>query len=81
MERKYELNTIVDDVQRNGWRRVCHMLNNMSDEHLADFYPALQVALQFPDDMLQISAAIAEWLSERVTSAIFFVVGDTSYVR
>ena len=81
MEREYELNTIVDDVQRNGWRRVAHILNTLSNEHLPDFCRALQVALQFPDDMLHISAAIAGWLSERVTDAIFFVVGDTSYGR
>jgi hypothetical protein len=40
-----------------------------------------QVALQFPDHLLQDSVDVAAWLSQRVVGRTFFVIGDTSYGR
>lgn len=43
-------------------------------------FPLLQVALQFPDELLVDSVAIAEEI-ERNTKAKSYILGDTSYGR
>eukprot|EP01047_Picozoa_sp_COSAG01_P085231 COSAG01_NODE_18635_length_1063_cov_1.153527_1_plen_183_part_00 len=91
----YELESVATDVVRGGWRRVrslvwymlcCrrprrHCLSARRRCAVADRGCRAQVALQFPDHLLQDSVGVAAWLSQRVVGRTFFVIGDTSYGR
>uniref|UniRef100_A0A3Q2PNI7 Uncharacterized protein n=1 Tax=Fundulus heteroclitus TaxID=8078 RepID=A0A3Q2PNI7_FUNHE len=68
-------NTPTEDLHGRKLH-VCHF--SIMDSFV--FFLFLQVALQFPDELLVDSAAVAEEI-ERNSQAKTFILGDTSYGR
>lgn len=68
----YDLDNITQFITKNNYKKVSFLFLKF------DWQNAKQVALQFPDILLNDSPKIVEHLKQ-TTEALTYVLGDTSY--